>query len=60
MIEPLRPIPTEMLNGIVESDRFPNDKELMDKINEIIEHLNNQEDSYDMDDVSWIWMMYHE
>lgn len=43
MIEPLRFMATETFNNRAVSSRLPNDQELMDKINEIIWYLNDQE-----------------
>ena len=39
-MEKLKPIPTEIFNERVISDRFPNNAELMDKINELVEEVN--------------------
>ncbi len=40
MIEILTNIATETFNEVVISDRYPNNQELMKKINELIEEIN--------------------
>lgn len=44
MIEPLKRIIVEDMSDGTQVTRLPNNREVMDKINEIIKYINQQED----------------